>query len=87
MVPFGQALGRGHAQTVHEQRLGVLSARIELGHVFLRFVADRHDLKGHDVELAALDGHEVVGQAESFTIRLAWEAKAQDLLDLATRGQ
>src|SRR5204863_3879616 len=75
VVRLGQPLGRRYAEAVHEQRLRVFAARIQLVRELVRLPAHGAELEGDHVEPAGLDRLEIVREAEALALRLAREGE------------
>src|SRR5687768_8044619 len=76
MEPLGHGFRALHGETVLVERLAVLARRLLALESTSRLVADRDDLESDDVDVAAVGGAEVVGDAQPLASLLAGEVKA-----------
>src|SRR5437763_580488 len=70
--PFGDGFGGLHRDAVHIERFGVFAVRLKLLEQLARGVPDGHHLKYGDVDIARLDGAEIVRDAQTLTTFLPW---------------
>ena len=77
--PLRQRLRRFHGEPVQIERLGVLARRLQLVESARRFIPNRHELQGHDVDVRRVGRAEVIGDAQTLTSLLPREMESRDL--------